>query len=129
MSSINKVILVGNIGNVDVKELNNGNKLVIASLATSESYKKDDEWVENTEWHRCVFAIPGLSERASSLNKGDKVYLEGKIKTNSWETKEGEKRESKEVSITSLQVFSRSQKTESPTTSKKQEVVNDDLPF
>lgn len=129
MSSINKVILVGNIGNVDVKELNNGNKLVIASLATSESYKKDDEWVENTEWHRCVFTIPGLSERASSLNKGDKVYLEGKIKTNSWETKEGEKRESKEVSITSLQVFSRSQKTESPTTSKKQEVVNDDLPF
>ena len=108
MSSLNKVILLGNVGKVETKDFGNGRKIVNVSLATSESYKKNDEWVEKTEWHRCVFSIPTLVDRAESINKGDKIYIEGKISTNSWETKEGEKKEIKEISCTSFQFFLRS---------------------
>ena len=108
MSSLNKVILLGNVGKVEVKDFDNGRKIVNVSLATSESYKKNDEWVEKTEWHRCVFSIPTLVDRAQSIGKGDKIYIEGKISTNSWETKEGEKKEMKEISCTSFQTFLKS---------------------
>ena len=55
MSTINRVTLLGNVGNVEVKEFGEGRKLVQLSLATSESYKKGDEWIDKTEWHRCIF--------------------------------------------------------------------------
>ena len=107
MSSVNKVTLLGNVGTVEVKSFENGKKLVQLSLATSDGYKKNDEWVEKTEWHRCIFAIPALADRASSLQKGDKIYVEGSISTNSWTTKEGEKKEIKEISCTMFKTFSR----------------------
>lgn len=105
MSSVNKVVLLGNVGKVEVKEFENGKKLVQVSLATSDGYKKGDKWEEKTEWHRCIFAIPALADRASSINKGDKIYVEGSINTNSWTTKEGEKKEIKEISCTMFKTF------------------------
>ena len=74
MSTINKVILLGNVGSVDVKEFEGGKKLVQVSVATSESYKKGDEYVNKTEWHRCIFAIPNLADRAVNIKKGDKMW-------------------------------------------------------
>lgn len=105
MSSVNKVVLLGNVGGVEVKSFENGKKLVQISLATSDGYKKGDKWEEKTEWHRCIFAIPALADRASNITKGDKIYVEGSISTNSWTTKEGEKKEIKEISCTMFKTF------------------------
>ena len=71
MASVNKVILLGSVGSVEVKE-----KLVQISLATSSGYKKkdSDEWVNKTEWHRLIFAIPNLVERAKFIGK-ETLYM------------------------------------------------------
>lgn len=107
--SVNKVMLLGNVGSVDIKSFDNGGKIVNISVATSESYKKGDEWVNKTEWHRCSCGIPAVVERADRINKGDMVYLEGSIVTRSWE-KDGEKKESKEISFNTIRVINRNNK-------------------
>jgi single-strand DNA-binding protein len=87
MSGINKVILVGNLGkDPEVRHLEGGVTVAKFPLATSEVYKKSDGTrVENTEWHNVVM-WRGLAESAEKyLRKGSLVYVEGKIKTRSWE--------------------------------------------
>jgi len=71
---VNKVSLIGRIGNIDVKDTKSGDKLTNLSLATSESYKdKNGEWQDKTEWHRCTIF------KEFKADKGDLCYLEGKI--------------------------------------------------
>lgn len=96
MAGINKVILVGNLGkDPDIMTFENGVKRAAVSLATTESYKdKDGNWVEQTEWHNLVL-WRWLAEK--NLIKGDTVYVEGKIKTRSWDDKEGNKRYTTEI--------------------------------
>jgi single-strand DNA-binding protein len=133
MSSLNKVTLLGNVGNVDVKDLEGGRKLVQLSLATSDGYKKDGEWVDKTEWHKCVFTIPTLAERAATIGKGDKIYVEGSINTNTWTNKEGEKKEFKEISCVSFKMFSKNKSAEvindAPKAAVKSATEPEDLPF
>ena len=139
--SVNKVILLGNVGSIDIKSFDNGGKIVNISVATTESYKKGEEWINKTEWHRCSCGIPAVVERADRINKGDMVYVEGSIVTRTWE-KDGEKRESKEVSFNSIRVINKNTKSEEesfvPKSDAKpksgKEVLaamddNDDLPF
>jgi single-strand DNA-binding protein len=109
--SVNKVILLGNVGSIDFKSFDNGGKIVNISVATTESYKKGEEWINKTEWHRCSCGIPAVVERADRINKGDMVYIEGSIVTRTWE-KEGEKKESKEVSFNNIRVISKNTKSE-----------------
>lgn len=99
--SINKVILVGNLG-ADPKVTNtaNGAKIVNLNLATSEYWKDKatGERNERTEWHRVVIFNPGLADVAEKyLRKGSKVYLEGQLQTRSWDDNSGQKRYSTEV--------------------------------
>mgnify|MGYP006293504351 CR=1 FL=1 len=136
MSTINKVVLLGNVGTVETKEFEGGRKLVQISIATTDGYKKGEEWVNKTEWHKCVFAIPGLAERASSISKGDKIYVEGSISTNSWTTKEGEKKEYKEIACTMFKTFSKGEKSSVENNNDKpskkasfSQEEGDDLPF
>ncbi len=137
MSSLNKVCLLGNIGKVEIKTFENGKKLVQVSLATSDGYKKGDKWEEKTEWHRCIFAIPALADRAASIQKGDKIYVEGSINTNSWTTKDGEKKEIKEISCTIFKTFVKAKvdndfhQPTTPVTAPKSNPIeaDDDLPF
>ena len=89
----------------EVKEFDNGRKLVQVSLATSESYKKGEEWVDKTEWHKCIFGIPNLAERATKVQKGDKLYIEGAIQTNAWKDKDGNDRSIKEINCTMFRTF------------------------
>jgi len=87
MSGINKVILVGNLGkDPEVRHLEGGVTVAKFPLATSETYKKaDGTRVENTEWHNIVM-WRGLAESAEKyLRKGSLIYVEGKIKTRTWE--------------------------------------------
>lgn len=94
MSGVNKVILIGNLGkDPEVRSIEGGTKVASFSLATNEIYKgKDGNKVEQTEWHNIV-VWRGLAELAEKyLRKGSQIYLEGKIKTRSWDDKEGNKR-------------------------------------
>lgn len=98
MSSVNKVILVGNLGDdPEIRTMQSGDKVANFSLATSEKWSKDGEKKEKTEWHRVVL-FGKLAEIAEKyLTKGSKVYIEGKLQTRSWEDNNGNKKYSTEV--------------------------------
>lgn len=99
--SVNKVILVGNLGkDPDTRRMTSGEPVVNLSVATSESWndKSSGERKEKTEWHRVVIFNPRLAEVAEKyLRKGAKVYLEGQLATRKWTDKDGQERYSTEV--------------------------------
>lgn len=98
--SLNKVTLIGNLGNdPEVRSMQNGGEVCNLSIATSESWKDKStgERKEQTEWHRVVIFSPGLVNVCKSyLKKGSKVYIEGALKTRSWE-QDGQKKYSTEI--------------------------------
>ena len=97
--SVNKVILVGNVGkDPEIRHLENNLVLARFSLATSETYKnRNGEMVTNTEWHNIV-AWRQLAELAERfIKKGRQLYVEGKITTRQWDDKEGNKRYTTEI--------------------------------
>jgi single-strand DNA-binding protein len=93
MAGINKVILVGNLGkDPEIRYTSDNTPVATFSVATTESYNKNGEWVEITEWHNIV-AWRYLAEKAQKfLQKGKQVYIEGKIRNRSYDDKEGNKR-------------------------------------
>lgn len=98
MSGINKVILVGHLGkDPEVRHLENNVSVASFPLATSETFNRDGQRVEQTEWHNIVM-WRGLAEIAAKyLHKGKLVYIEGKLRTRNYEDKEGIKRYTTEV--------------------------------
>ncbi len=91
MAGVNKVILIGNLGSdPEVRHLSNGAVVANFNIATSESYtNKSGERVTQTEWHR-IELWEGLAKVAEQyLKKGQTVYIEGRIRTESWQDKEG----------------------------------------
>jgi single-strand DNA-binding protein len=100
MAGVNKVILVGNLGDdPEVRSLNNGGEVVNMRVATSENWKdKDGNRQERTEWHRVVIFNENLGRVAKSyLKKGSKVYLEGQIQTRKWQDQSGQDKYSTEI--------------------------------
>src|SRR5207253_2662012 len=100
MAGVNKVILVGNLGDdPEARSLNNGGEVVNLRVATSESWKdRDGQRQERTEWHRVVIFNENLGRVAKSyLKKGSKVYLEGQIQTRKWTDQSGADRYSTEI--------------------------------
>ena len=99
--SVNKVILVGNLGrDPEVRRLNNGKPVVNLSLATSESWRDKDsgERKERTEWHRVVIFNENLAKIAEQyLKKGAKIYVEGQLQTRKWQDQAGVEKYSTEV--------------------------------
>lgn len=99
---INKVILIGNLGNKpDVRSTADGRTITTVSLATSDSWKDKNtgQVQEKTEWHRVV-VFGRLGEIAGQyLKKGSKVYFEGKLKTRKWQDKSGQERYTTEVIV------------------------------
>jgi single-strand DNA-binding protein len=99
--SVNKVILVGNVGkDPEVKTFPSGGKIVEFSLATSERWndKQSGEKKEKTEWHRIVIRSEPLGRIAENyVRKGSKVYIEGQLQTREWQDQAGQKRYSTEV--------------------------------
>ncbi len=99
--SVNKVILVGNLGrDPEARSLNDGSQVVNLSVATSESWKDKatGERRERTEWHRVVIFNENLGKIAQNyLKKGSKVYLEGQLQTRKWTDQEGNDKYSTEV--------------------------------
>ena len=100
MAGVNKVILVGNLGDdPEARSLNNGGEVVNLRVATSETWKdRDGQRQERTEWHRVVIFNENLGRVAKSyLKKGSKVYLEGQIQTRKWTDQSGQDRYSTEI--------------------------------
>ena len=101
--SVNKVILVGNLGrDPEVRFSQSGAKIVNMSVATSESWKDKEtgERKERTEWHRVVIFNDRIGDVAEKyLKKGSKVYLEGQLRTRKWTDKSGQEKYTTEVVI------------------------------
>ena len=104
---VNKVILVGNLGNdPEVRYMPNGNAVANVSLATSDSWKDKNtgDQQERTEWHRVVF-FNRLAEIVEQyVKKGSKIYVEGRLQTRSWE-QEGVKRYTTEIVASEMQML------------------------
>ena len=101
MASVNKVILVGNLGrDPEVRHTQDGKPIVNLSLATSETWKdrQTGERKERSEWHRVVIFNEGLAKVAEQyLKKGSTVYIEGQLQTRKWTDKDGVEKYSTEV--------------------------------
>jgi len=138
MASVNKVILIGNLGkDPEIRSLDNGVKVASFSLATTESFKnKEGQKIDQTEWHNIVM-WRGLAEIAEKfLKKGSQIYLEGKIRTRSWDDKSGSKRYKTEIYADSFTMLGVKdvQSNETKKEYTKQQELNqspecDDLPF
>lgn len=95
MASVNKVIILGNVGkDPEVRHMQNGDSVVSVSVATSESWKDKNsgESKENTEWHRVTFYRKLAEVAANYLRKGSSVYIEGRLETKKWTDKAGVER-------------------------------------
>ncbi len=142
--SINKVILVGNVGkDPEVRYLDSGVAVANFPFATSETYRnKNGEKVTMTEWHNIVL-WRGLAEVAEKyVKKGSQLYIEGRIRTRTWDDKEGNKRYTTEIVGDNMQMLGRRSET-SPDATPPEETVSegdiedtsgppdetDDLPF
>jgi single-strand DNA-binding protein len=114
LKGVNKVILIGHLGNQpQLKPLNNGNSVVNLSIATSEKWKDKvtGEFIEKTEWHQVVL-FRHLAELANNyLVKGAKVYLEGKLQTRKWTDQQGILKYTTEIIVNNLQMLEAKQKT------------------
>jgi single-strand DNA-binding protein len=134
MASVNKVILVGNLGkDPETKYLSSGDAVTNFTIATTESWKdKSGDKKDATEWHR-ISAFGKLAEICGEyLKKGSAVYIEGKIKTRKWQDKEGVDRYTTEIAADRMQMLGGKPESEKPAKqeSKRRSVEpDDDLPF
>lgn len=137
---INKVILVGNLGNdPDFKKFDGGGAIANFSVATSDAYKdKTGNKVETTEWHKIKVNNRLAEISRDYLKKGTKVYLEGKLQTRKWQDKEGRDQYTTEIVAHEMQILtSKSQSDNSDRSfvanqkeaNPQQYELNDDIPF
>lgn len=130
MRGVNKVILVGNIGqDPDVRYMPNGKAVTNLRIATSEQWKdkQTGDKQERTEWHSVVL-FDKLGEIAGQyLKKGSQVYVEGKLQTRKWQDKEGKDRYSTEIIASEMQMLGGRQQSDERPQRKSQ--AKDDVPF
>lgn len=134
---INKVVLLGTVGvDPDARATASGDAVTNISVATSESWGKDGEQQERTEWHKVVF-FGRLAEIVRDyVRKGSKIYVEGKLQTNEWE-RDGVKRYTTEIVASEMQMLDkknheRSGKASDKNSKETQSLDNfedDDIPF
>lgn len=107
--SVNKVILLGNVGkDPKSRQTGGGTNVVSFSIATSDRTKsRDGEWEDHTEWHNCKAFGKTADVISQYVHKGTKIYVEGKIQTNSWEDKNtGKKRYKTEIIVNDVCLIS-----------------------
>lgn len=107
MASVNKVIIIGNLGkDPELRHLQNGDVVASFSIATTEQWKdKGGEKKEHTEWHRCI-AWRRLGEIVGQYaKKGTQMYIEGKLQTRKWQDKDGQDRFSTEIVVGEMKLL------------------------
>jgi len=107
MASLNKVMILGNLGrDPEVRYMPNGEAVANFSIATTDSWKdKDGNKQERTEWHNIVMYRKLAEIAGEYLKKGSPVYIEGKLQTRKWQTKEGQDRYTTEIIADSMQML------------------------
>jgi single-strand DNA-binding protein len=107
MASVNKVILIGNLGkDPETRYLPSGDAVTNISVATTDTWKdKSGEKQEHTEWHRVAFFGKTAEIAGEYLKKGSPVYIEGRIRTRKWQDKEGQDRYSTEIVADRMQLL------------------------
>jgi single-strand DNA-binding protein len=107
MASVNKVILVGNLGrDPEVRYMPDGGAVTNISVATTDVWKdKGGEKQERTEWHRVVFFAKLAEIAGEYLKKGSQVYIEGRLQTRKWQDKEGQDRYTTEIVADRMQML------------------------
>lgn len=139
MASVNKVILVGNLGaEPEVRYTPTGKAVASFNLATREQWTgKDGEKTEKTEWHRIV-AWARLGEICGEyLHKGSQVYIEGRLQTRTWEDRDGNKRSTTEIVAQTMQMLGSPPSKGGAAKSKEERfpeeepisIPDDDIPF
>jgi len=133
MAGVNKVILVGNLGkDPEVRHLEGGASVANFTLATTEAYKdKSGNRTEQTEWHNIV-VWRGLAEVAEKyLKKGMTIYIEGKLRTRSWDDKDGHKRYTTEIVADTFTILSKKENNQQQNEGHNPQLpkTGDDLPF
>jgi len=105
--SVNKVILIGHLGkDPEVRYLPNGEAVANVSIATSETWKdKSGEKQEKTEWHNLVFYKRLAEIVGEYLKKGSQIYVEGRLQTRKWQTKEGQDRYTTEIVVNEMKML------------------------
>jgi len=138
MAGVNKVILLGHLGkDPEVKHLEGDNVVANLTLATSESYKdKSGNKVDTTEWHDLELWGAQAKIAEQYLKKGSQIYLEGKIKTDSWKDDQGNNRKRTKVRVISFTMLGGGQSNQSTPSKPKEPDINtttddegDALPF
>ncbi len=130
--TLNKVMLIGHLGdNVKMHYFDGGGCIGRFPLATNETYTKKDsgEKITNTDWHNIVVRNKAAEICEKYLSKGDKVYLEGKIKTRKWQDESGNDRYSTEINVDDFTFLSTKNTSESPAPEPPASGEKDDLPF
>lgn len=135
--SINKVILVGNVGrDPEIRAAQDGTKIASLSIATSESWKDKvtGERKDRTEWHRVVVFNPQISEFVEKyVTKGVKLYIEGQLQTRKWTDQSGAERYTTEIVITRFkgEISILDSRNDSSTSydAPSPKDLNDDIPF
>ncbi|MFO9584318.1 single-stranded DNA-binding protein [Legionella pneumophila serogroup 1] len=104
-ASLNRVQLIGNLG-ADPKSIigKDGQSFVTATLATNESFKRNDEWHTRVEWHQLVL-FGKLTKVTEYLKKGSKIYLEGKLRSNQWTDNEGKTHQTLSIVVNHIQLL------------------------
>ena len=126
MASLNKVMLIGNVGRIEVRTFQDG-KVVNASLATSERYtKRDGTQVEDTTWFNLVVNGKLADVFDKYVQKGDRLYVEGRQRQRSYQTREGEEKYIWEVVVMAMQMLSA--KKEDDANAAAPAPTSDDLP-
>ena len=107
MASVNKVILIGNLGaDPETRYLPSGDAVTNIRIATTDTWKdKNGEKQEHTEWHRVAFFGKTAEIAGEYLKKGSPVYVEGRIRTRKWQDKEGQERYSTEIVADRMQLL------------------------
>ena len=116
MAGVNKVILIGNLGkDPEVRYLENGSVVANVTLATSESYKdRNGNRIENTEWHDLEM-WDGLAKIAEQyLNKGKTIYVEGRIKSDTWQDDQGNNRKRTRIRVQNMTMLGQAGGGQSP---------------
>jgi single-strand DNA-binding protein len=102
--SLNRVMLIGRLGkDPETKYLNSGQQVTTATLATDESYIKDGQKVDQTEWHRLNAWGKTAETMGRYLHKGALIYVEGKLQTRKWQDQQGQDRYTTEIRVFSFQ--------------------------
>jgi single-strand DNA-binding protein len=142
MASINKVILIGNLGkDPDLRFMPNGDAVCNFSIATTEGWKdKNGQKQEKTEWHNIVIYRKLAEVAGEYLKKGRPVYLEGRLQTRKWQDKEGQDRYTTEVVCDTMQMLGTKDNSDGVAEQEKLqksqppmdggfETMEDDIPF